>query len=199
MGALNLNFDQIDQIIDLLKMGGVGIMPTDTIYGIVGSALLPKTVEEIYTLRKRAKDKPFIILISSIDHLKKFDITITPEQKNFLEKIWPNPVSVILTCPEGKFTFLHRGKKSLAFRIPKDKTLLALLEKVGPLVAPSANITKEKPAETIEEAKIYFGEKPDFYVDKGRLKSKPSAVMQLYEDGSKIILRKGSFPVENIS
>lgn len=199
MNALDLNFDQIDQIIDLLKMGGVGVMPTDTIYGIVGSALIPETVEEIYTLRKREKDKPFIILISSIGDLKKFDITVTAEQKDFLKEVWPNPVSVILPCPKEKFTFLHRGKKSLAFRLPKDKILLALLEKVGPLVAPSANITKEKPADTITEAKKYFGEKIDFYVDKGKLKSKPSTVIQLYEDGSKLVLRKGNFPAEKTS
>lgn len=171
------------------------MMPTDTIYGIVGSALSPKTVEEIYALRKREKDKPFIILISFIDDLKKFGIKLTKEQKDFLKKIWPNPVSVILPCPGEKFIYLHRGKNSLAFRIPKNEKLLQILNKVGPLVAPSANLEKAKAAETIDEAKRYFGGKISFYVDGGKLKSKPSTIVQLYEDGTRIVLRKGSYKV----
>ncbi len=171
------------------------MMPTDTIYGIVGSALNPKTIEEIYTLRKREKDKPFIILISSIDDLKKFGIKLTKEQKGFLEKNWPNPLSVILVVNADKFKYLHRGKNSLAFRIPKDGKLLKLLKQTGPLVAPSANFEGGKVAETVEEAKKYFGEKINFYVDGGKLKSKPSSIVQLYEDGTRIVLRKGSYKV----
>ena len=51
-----------NDLIETLKDGGIAVIPTDTIYGIVGSALNPQTVEKIYELRKRAKDKPFIIL-----------------------------------------------------------------------------------------------------------------------------------------
>lgn len=174
------------------------MMPTDTIYGIVGSALNPQTVEEIYKIRKRDTTKPLIVLISSLDDLKKFDIKLTKEQKSFLQKIWPNPVSVILSCPNEKFSYLHRGKKSLAFRLPRNGMLMQILKEVGPLVAPSANLEKEKPAETIEQAKKYFGDKISFYIDEGILKSKPSTVIQLYEDGLRLVLRKGNFPVGGI-
>ena len=183
------------QIIQLLKDGKIGVMPTDTIYGIVGSALNPKTVEEIYSLRKRGTDKPMIILISSLDEVQRFEVALTEKQKDFLKKIWPNPISVVLSCPKEKLAYLHRGKKSLAFRIPKNEMLRRILKEVGPLVAPSANLEKEKSAETIEETKKYFGEKLAFYVDAGKLKSKPSTIVQLFEDGKRIVLRKGSYKV----
>lgn len=195
MEALDLTFEETDQIIKHLKAGEVGVMPTDTIYGIVGSALNPETVEEIYSLRKRPSDKPMIILISSIADFKKFDIKLTQTQINFLKRIWPNPVSVVLPCKLAKFTYLHRGKNSLAFRMPKDGKLLELLKQTGPLVAPSANLAGVKPAETIKEAKKYFGSKVFFYVMGGKMKSKPSTVVQLYEDGTQIVLREGGFRV----
>lgn len=163
----------------LLKNGGIGVIPTDTIYGIVGSALNPKTVERIYTLRKRRKDKPFIILISSLDDLKKFDVKLTKKQEDFLKKIWPNPVSVVL--------------HNLAFRMPKNKKLLELLREAGPLVAPSANLAGAKPAVSIDEAKKYFGERIDFYLDGGRIASMPSTLIELHSDGSCNILRQGVF------
>lgn len=183
------------QLIDSLKNGGIGVIPTDTIYGIVGLSLNQETVEKIYKLRKRSPDKPFIILISSIDDLKKFEIKLTEKQKEFLQKNWPNPLSVVLSCPLQKFEYLHRDKNSLAFRMPKDKKLLEMLAETGPIVAPSANPEGKKPSETIIEAKKYFGNKVAFYLNGGILKSKPSTVIQLYKDGSYIVLRKGVYNI----
>lgn len=182
------------EIINLLKKGEVGVLPTDTIYGLVGSALKKSAVEKIYQLKKRTPEKPFIILISSLEDLNLFNIQISDNIKKFLEKIWPNPVSVILPCPEEKFSYLHRGTNSLAFRIPKDSNLQKILKQTGPLIAPSANLEGEKPAENIEEAKKYFNDKVSFYLDKGELKSKPSTLIT-FKDDKIIILRQGVFKI----
>lgn len=184
---------QLEQISFFLKNSGVVIIPTDTIYGIVGTALNPQVVEKIYKLRKRTPSKPMIILISSLMDLEKFEIKVTDKQKQFLNKNWPNPVSIILPCNSKQFEYLHRGTNFLAFRMPKDSNLLELLKKVGPLVAPSANFEGEKPSDTIEEAKIYFEDKVDFYLDGGKMESKPSTLIELNEDGIYTVLREGSY------
>lgn len=181
------------KLIEGLKQGQIGVIPTDTIYGIVGSALNPETVEKIYKLRKRNIDKPFIILISSIDDLKKFGIRLKGEQKEFLEKHWPNSLSVILPVTSEKFKYLHRDKNSLAFRMPKNEQLLRLLNEVGPLVVPSANPEGERPSENIEEARKYFGKEIDFYIDGGIIEAAPSTLIELLGNGEFRILRQGSF------
>lgn len=185
------------KITKLLSQGKVGVMPTDTVYGIIGSALNPQTVETIYRLRKRSKDKPMIILISSTDDLKKFDIKLADKQEDCLKKIWPNPVSVVLLLKSDKFTYLHRGKNSLAFRIPKNEMLLKILKKVGPLVAPSANYEGEKPSESIADAQMSFG-KQVFYVDGGKIISRPSSIVKLSKEGHFTVLREGIFDVRQI-
>lgn len=181
------------QIIKLLREGKIGVIPTDTIYGIVGSALNPITVEKIYLLRKRATHKPFIILISSLNDLNHFNIELTKRQKGFLEKHWPNPLSVVLQCNGPRFNYLHRDTNSLAFRMPKDKKLLEILKQTGPLVAPSANFGGEKPSENIEMAKKCFGDRVDFYVDGGEVKSIPSTLIKLNNDGPWDTLRQGAY------
>lgn len=195
MKTLDLSFKEIDKIADLLKNGKVGVMPTDTIYGIVGLALNKKTVEEIYKSRKRTADKPLIILISGLDDLNLFDIRLTKKQESFLEKNWPNPLSVVLFSQSEKFKYLHRGTNSLAFRMPNDRKLLELLKKTGPLVAPSANPEGEKPAQTIDEAKKYFGDRISFYIDGEEIEAVPSTVIELKEDGRFEVLRKGAYEV----
>jgi tRNA pseudouridine55 synthase len=168
-----------------LQHGGIGVIPTDTIYGIVGNAMKPETVERVYSVRNRDPKKPMIVLISSINDLKKFYIKIDSKLKKRLEQIWSKnkPTSIILPCESKNFEYLHRGVKSIAFRIPNKKDLVSLLKKVGPLVAPSANPEGEKPATTIPEAKKYFGKSIDFYVDEGKLNGKPSILITLKNVG----------------
>jgi L-threonylcarbamoyladenylate synthase len=174
----------------LLKEGAIGVILTDTLYGICGSVQNKKTVEKIYKLRRRKLKKPMIILIPSLNDLKIFKIKLKNWQRKILKKIWPGKISVILECPLKKFEYLHRGTNSLAFRIPKSKELLRILKISGPLVAPSANWQRERPANKISEAKKYFG-KNVFYWDKGEIKGKPSTLIDLRKKQIKI-LREGA-------
>ncbi|MEI7891377.1 MAG: L-threonylcarbamoyladenylate synthase [bacterium] len=179
----------------ILKSGGVGVLPTDTLYGIVASALDKKTVERLYLLRKRDLKKPMIILIASLNDLKKFEISLTLKKKKVLKDLWPGKVSVVFPCKQKKLEYLHRGSGGLAFRFPLDDELTSLLKKVGPLVAPSANLAGKEPAADIAEAKKYFGEKIEFYVDAGKLKSKPSTLVKIDEVGKIEILRQGAVKI----
>ncbi|MEY4731375.1 MAG: hypothetical protein RL681_321 [Candidatus Parcubacteria bacterium] len=182
-------------IIRALQNGDVGVLPTDTLYGIVGSALSKKTVLRIYHLRKRNPKKPMIILIGSLSELRRFDVRLSLAERRSLKKLWPNAVSVVLPCKNKKFAYLHRDTKTLAFRYPKPKWLQHVLKKTGPLVAPSANWEGKPPAKTIREAKTYFADKVDFYVDAGRLHGKPSTLVRLTPAGRIVIMRKGAVRV----
>ena len=179
-----------ENLIKILKQGGVVIMPTDTIYGMLGRAEDEKTVERIYKIRKRSREKPCIILIGDIKELVKFSISLSREQEQALEKYWPGPMSVILDCPEEKFTYLHRGTNTLAFRLPSLKGLRDLLLKTGPLLAPSANPEGLPPAENIEQAQKYFGDAVDLYINGRIMTNKASRVIKLHKDGTTSIIRE---------
>lgn len=173
-----------------LKKGHIGVMPTDTIYGLVGSALIPKTVQRIYKVRKRDPKKPLLILISSLSDLKKFEVDMKNVDLKLLKKYWPGKVTIILPLTKlgiSKFKYLHRSRGTLAFRYPYNTRLISLLKKTGPLVAPSANISGGEPSQNIAEARAYFGDKVDFYVA-GRVSKKPSKIISLI-DGKIEILR----------
>lgn len=179
-----------ENLVDTLRENGVVVMPTDTIYGIVGRALSPSTVERIYGIRKRAPEKPCIILIGDISELAKFSINLSEWQQEKLSEFWPGPVSIIFDCPFEKFTYLHRGTKTLAFRLPNKEGLRDLLLKTGPLIAPSANTEKFPESETAQDAESYFGNKVDLYIDGGPIRAKASKLIKLHKDGSVSILRE---------
>lgn len=175
----------------LLKRGAIGVLPTDTLYGIVARAFDKQAVLKTYRLRNRQPAKPFIILISSVRDLNRFDTKSGASAANLLARIWPGKVSVILPCNNPDLKYLHRGTNSLAFRLPDDHQLRSLLKQTGPLIAPSANPEGLPPALTIAEAQKYFGKKLEFYVDAGVKKSLPSTLIKI-EDGKVAVLRRGA-------
>ena len=162
-----------------LKRGDIGVLKTDTIYGLVGSALNEETVKRIYTVRRRNPKKPLIILIGSLRDLHLFGIELSPRVRGILKRIWPGPISVILPCEQKKFSYLHRGTNSLAFRMPKKDALQHLLKATGPLVAPSANPEGLPPSNSIQDAYAYFGDTIDFYVNGGNKKGEPSTIIEI--------------------
>jgi L-threonylcarbamoyladenylate synthase len=177
-----------------IKRGAVGVLPTDTIYGLVGSAFSFEAIHRIDVLRKRDLAKPFIILISSIGDLESFGVKLDDRTTNILKEVWPGKVSVLLPALNKKFLYLHRGTERIAFRLPSKKDLREFLRISGPVVAPSANWGGEPAALNIREARRYFGDEVDFYLDRGNLKSLPSTLVSM--EGSKLrILRQGAVKI----
>ena len=178
-----------------IKKGKIGIIPTDTIYGVVASAWSKKAVERAYKILKRDPRKPFIVLISSIRDLALFKVKLDHETREILKSLWPGKVSVILPVTSAEFQYLHRGTKNLAFRLPKKPSLIKILRKTSPLISSSANPQGKEPAENIAEARKYFGNKIDFYINGGKIKSLPSTLVEI-KDGRVNVIRKGSVKIQ---
>ncbi len=176
--------EKTKNVIKVLKNGGVGVMPTDTIYGLVGSANSRKAINRIYKIKKRNKKKKLIVLISSVKDLKKFGINLTSVQSS-LNKFWPHSAKATRGKPKPVSIILG----GTAFRLPAKKSLIEFLKKTGPLVAPSANPEGLSPAKNIGEAKKYFGDKVDFYLAGGTLKGKPSKLIKIEDNGKIKVLR----------
>lgn len=182
-----MNTDSFQAAEKILAGGGVGVIPTDTLYGLVGRAAHEGAVERIYKLKNRRPDKPLIVLIGDTKDLELFGVVLDNKTEKFLDSVWPGPVSVILSAPTAP-AHLLRGGTTIAFRLPKDDKLRAFLGDTGPLVVPSANPEGEKPAQTIAEARAYFRDAVDFYVDSGERSGNPSTLVSL-TDGVPRILR----------
>lgn len=182
---------------EVLKNDGVVVLPTDTIYGIVSSVFSRKAVNKIFKIKGRDNNKPLIVLISSYKDLDIFNIKIDEKKIKMFLKIWPRKVSVELSYPNKKFSYIKAGNDYNGFRMisKKNKNLFNLIKKVGPIVAPSANIQGEKPAENIKEAKNYFGDKVNLYIDGGKKKLKPSTLIKFKNDDL-VILRQGETKIK---
>lgn len=181
-----------DKIPQLLAGGAVGVIPTDTVYGLACSAANKQAVQRLYELKNR-EQKPGTIIAASIDQL--VELGIKARYLKAVEHYWPNSISIII--PTGlDLTDLHLGKQSLAVRIPKHVQLVELLKLSGPLLTTSANKPGKPEAVNIAEAQAYFGDSVDFYVDGGDLSArKPSTVIKIIDDAVEV-LRQGAVEID---
>jgi len=185
-----LNMLSKDKISELIQSGAVGILPTDTLYGLVCGAANADAIHRLYELKHR-EGKPGTVIAANIDQIVA--LGVPRRYVTAVEKFWPNPISIVI--PIYQLKDLHNGKGSVAFRIPKNKELSSLLELTGPLLTSSANHPGETPAATVEDAQKYFGKTVDFYVDGGDLSgAQPSTVIRMVDDAVEI-LREGAVTV----
>jgi len=171
----------------LLQEGKVGVLPTDTVYGIVARAEDKEAVAKLYRSKHR-EGKPGTVIAANIGQLEA--LGVAREYLDTVAYLWPNEISVILPA-DATLDYVVQGKGSLAMRIPRDPALQQLLAQTGPLLTSSANMPGEPTAATIDDAALYFGDTIDFYVDGGTIKDTPSTIVLLTTDGKLELIRKG--------
>lgn len=176
----------------LLLDGQIGIIPTDTLYGIVACATNKQAVRRLYDLKNR-QDKPGTLIAASVSQL--VEIGIPGRYLKPIAHFWPNPISIVVPTSPG-LAYLDLGRFTLAMRIPKNVKLTTLLNKTGPLLTTSANKPGKTPVTNIAEAQKVFNEQVDFYVDGGDLSGQlPSTIIRVVDDAVEV-LREGAVKVD---
>lgn len=177
------------RLIRALRADKVCVLGTDTIYGFSGRARSRSAVEKIYRLKARPPEKPMIILVASLEEVRTFGVKFKKGAEEYLRKVWPGPVSVIVACPQETFAYLHRGTGKLAFRVPKKRALRDLVRAVGPLVSTSANRSGEPVLRALGGIRREFGNGISCVAGRAARNARPSRVVDL-SDGTPRILRR---------
>jgi L-threonylcarbamoyladenylate synthase len=148
----NLNkitdISKINRIAEIISRGRIVILPTGTIYGLSCKYDHENAIKQIYKIKKRNKDLPFIIMISNPDDLKIFTRDINPATKIIIKKFWdtekPGPLTLIFNKRENLKEFITGGKSTIALRVADCRFLRDLINICGPIISTSANISGTK-------------------------------------------------------
>lgn len=177
----------LNKAILAIKKGKVIICPTDTVYGFLADATKRQAVSRIFGIKKRPRQKLLPVFVKNFKMAKSVAL-IDKNQENFLKKIWPGKITVILKIKTG-IKFYGVDEKTIALRIPKYKFLNNLLKKINkPLVQTSVNISGKPPLKNIKEIIEKFSKLDILIIDAGNLeKSKPSKIIDLTNKNKKIL------------
>lgn len=180
------------ELVTMLLNGAVGVLPTDTLYGIVARAADPHAVERLYHLKNRER-KPGTTIAASSEQL--VELGVDQHIVSQVARYWPAPLSIVLPLSHN-LAYLHQGVGESPFRVVADELLHILLQQTGPLVTSSANQPGELPARNLAEAQAYFGNAVDFYVDAGDIGDREPSTIARYGEYGLQVLRQGAVIIE---
>jgi L-threonylcarbamoyladenylate synthase len=164
---------QIAEIVELIRSGGLVLLPTDTIYGLHALATDPRAVERLARIKGREEGKPFIVIAASADQIESLGASVPP----IVRKIWPAPLTAIL----------RSGSGTIGTRVPKLDWLRALLSKSGPLFSTSANRSGESAISEPDQLPIDLRNAIDGIVDAGKREGKASAIVDFTGDEPRLV------------
>tara|TARA_B100000965_G_scaffold116105_1_gene95886 strand:+ start:126 stop:1079 length:954 start_codon:yes stop_codon:yes gene_type:complete len=194
------NKNTLSKTLKYLKKNNIVGLPTETVYGLAGNAYSKKSIEKIYSLKKRPKINPLIIHYYSLKSLSN-DVEIS---KNFLKlykRLCPGPITFVMKKKKSsKICSLATAKlNTVAVRFPSNKKTRIILSKLNfPLAIPSANKSAGiSPVNAIDVAEE-FKNKIKIIVDGGNSRiGIESTVIDLTE--RIVILRPGIISSKKIS
>src|SRR5919202_2980270 len=135
----------------VVRSGGIVVYPTDTIYGIGCDPYNDVSVQRIFKLKARNKEKPLPILAGSLEDVDKI-VSLGKIGKLLARKYWPGALTIVSPLKDNNISAqLTAGKNSIGVRIPHNKCTLLLLEHCKYLAGTSANKSGEKPPKSASE------------------------------------------------
>lgn len=194
------NVDQIPDVVNFLRLGGVLAYPSESVWGLGCDAFNTSAIERIFELKARPEHKGLIVLTDSAakvtpllqhlphelqrDVLQKlqkadddFDVRTADQAQTYLM-----PVSKLVKLP----SLLTGGFDTLAVRVTHHPTLAQICNQLtspenpfGFLVSTSCNISGAPSATTLDEAMAYFGNQVAYLNADGLGFTKPSKIIDL--------------------
>ncbi|CAI9111584.1 OLC1v1011842C1 [Oldenlandia corymbosa var. corymbosa] len=203
---------KLDPVVELLKEGAVGVIPTDTVYAMVCDLKSHSAIERLRRIKNIQDAKPLSIICRSFRDIDTYT-TGFPRGNNqgntdifrAVKHCLPGPYTFILTASKelprqctryGTTSAKYVTRKNIGVRMPDDPVCQALLEKLdAPLIATSVKSLREDEwiLDPVLIADAYGPEGLDFVVDAGVRVAEPSTVVDM--TGSSLrILRQGKGP-----
>lgn len=159
---------KIKQIAQVLRDGGLAVLPTETVYGVAANALDPDAVAGIFKAKGRPSDNPLIVHIAGLGEITSLVTSFPPEAEALAARFWPGPLTMILPKSAVVPAIVSANLPTVAIRMPSHPIIRSVIIESGlPLAAPSANVSGRPSPTTARHCIDDLNGKVDLIVDGG--------------------------------
>jgi L-threonylcarbamoyladenylate synthase len=156
--AANPDIKILERAAKLIARGGVIVCPTDTGYAFSANALDTRAVTRVFQLKGRSFSNPIHIAVGSIEEAEKY-AHVNESARYLAGHYLPGALTLVLKKKETIPSLLVAGLNTVGIRIPDNKVILRLVEKVGkPLTTTSANISGKPTPYAVDEITAQLGD-----------------------------------------
>ena len=128
----NPNPRAIEQVVQVLRRGGLIIYPTDTVYGLGCDITNHKALEAICRIRNIKPDKAnFSFICYDLSHISDYIKPIDNATFRVLKKALPGPFTFILNASGNVPKMLSSNKKTVGIRVPDNNIAREIVKTLG--------------------------------------------------------------------
>lgn len=189
-----------DELVGIMRVGGLVAVPTETVYGLAGNGLDEKAVAEIYEVKGRPEVKPLSLMVHDAASMERYCENVPPQAYTLAKKFWPGPLTIVMKAKPCVPEIVRAGGETVGLRCPDHPLTLELLEKSGvPFAAPSANPSGEPSPKNADSVLKYFDGKIDAVLDGGECGIGCESTLIDLSRTPYRILRQGALPADEIA
>lgn len=192
----------IPVLVEGLREGKTIVYPTETCYGLGCDAMNQSAVDRIFFMKERQKEKPMLVLVSSIEMAKQYTVW-NPTIEMLAKRYWPGPLTIVAQAKDSSVFAegILGPREMLAFRLTDHPLARELTQGLGkPIVSTSANISSLESPYDIQSVIAMFSDpahEPDIVIDAGVLPHhSPSTIVRVL-DGTIQIVRQGETVIDS--
>jgi L-threonylcarbamoyladenylate synthase len=188
---------EIDDAVAAIREGRLAIVPTDTVYGLATTPHLQASVDALYRAKGREMRQPTALVAADLERLHELLPELPARAKAIARALLPGPYTLIVPNPAERFPWLAGTRPdAVGVRVPAlDGAGRELLDRVGALVATSANLPGGPDPRTLAEVPGELRAAVAAVVDGGQLPGTPSTVLDVTGVETRV-LREGAVPAE---
>jgi L-threonylcarbamoyladenylate synthase len=190
---------RLEDGIAALQAGDLVVYPTETFYAIGADAFSSDGLRRLFGVKGREPGRPVGLIAA--DAAMAFSVAreVPVVARRLADAFWPGPVTIVMPARDEIARELT-GPDGVGVRVSPNAVARALSAGIGrPITATSANLSREAPASTLENARAALGGKVKVYLEGGELTaSAPSTVVAVNRSGWKMV-RVGAISEEQIA
>jgi len=199
VNPINPEKDRIAKAAKIIREGGLVAFPTETVYGLGADALNPEAVKKVYEVKRRPRNIPLILHISSIDQLVEYAFDPPESVLKLAKKLWPGPITFVLKKSKKVPGIVTGGRNSVGIRMPAHPVALSLIEESNrPLVGPSANLHGRPSPISAEHVKEDLYGRIDAILDGGDVTFGIESTVIDFTSTPPTLMRPGPLTIEEI-
>ena len=189
----------IEDAVQAIRAGQPVVLPFDTVYGLAAEPYLEESTRRLYELKGRDEAQPSALVASSLDVLFECVPELRGRAGTLARLLLPGPVTLILPNPARRFPWITGpNKEAIGVRVPLlEGPGRSVLERVGAVVATSANHPGEPDPGRSEDVPEDIRSGAVAVVDGGELPGTPSTVIDLTGREPRIV-REGALPAAEV-
>ena len=181
MNAKPHHMNPIDEAVETLRNGGVAAIPTDTVYGLAAHGLDPAAVARVFEVKGRPAGMALPLLLADTADLSLCCVDVPDSALSLADAFWPGSLTLVLRRSGAVPDDVTAGGDTVAVRVPDHPVPREIARRLGsPITGTSANRTGLPPATTADEVREQVGDRVDYVLDGGPVRSGvPSTVLDL--------------------